>query len=393
MTHSTDAAYHWLLRMCRCWLLRRAGGQVAIATPPPLSASEWQTVETLAEAQQLEPLLHGICVTFQTEELGIPDHLSARWEHAYYSTRIRNAEAMSVLSQLTDRCTAEGLSVLVLKGPAVMADVYGDIGLRPMADLDVLCRATDLVAIGRVARSMGFTGGDVYLHHVTLNYGDARTGGYLELHYDVYEEMPHGHTLLANAWTHRSASRLEDWTLPTMSCEDQIAFDVAHNAHHAFDIDLRRVVDFAGRLLIQRESIAVDRMYRTLECAGLIDEFWYLVHVSEHLLHVHLLPMPSTAPSRERLEAFAARFAARSKTYGLAPVGFAGAGLRRQRGPVQGAAYAWRRLVPPLAAAQTAFNSPSRLHAAAYLPVHIGRTCVDGFLRWRIDRKKSPPRP
>ena len=45
---------------------------------------------------------------------------------------------------------------MVLKGPAIARSVYGDIGLRPISDLDLLLTERDAVPALRVLGGIGY---------------------------------------------------------------------------------------------------------------------------------------------------------------------------------------------------------------------------------------------
>lgn len=49
-----------------------------------------------------------------------------------------------------------GIQVLVLKGPATAFDVYGELALRPFADLDLLIRVADVARARAVLQEKGF---------------------------------------------------------------------------------------------------------------------------------------------------------------------------------------------------------------------------------------------
>lgn len=385
-----DAGYRWLLAMCRRWLVERTGQEAEPVSVEPLQAEGWAAAEELSRFHSVEPILFSLFGRTNNDAL-VPARLRAHWEKVYYSNQIRNAEALTVLASLLDRCRDAHVEVLVLKGPAAMADVYRDVGLRPMADLDILCRTRDLVRVTRLARSIGFQKGSLYLHHVVLRYG-VPDGGFLELHFDMYREMDNRARFMEGAWKGQTTATIEEWVLPVMSLEHQIVFDVAHCAHHAFDISLKHVVDFAGRLMVHRADLNQDRLAALLDETGLTNEFSLLVRTIEKLLQLPLASSRESVVGRAQEETFEREFLQRSLTLGQVARRLAASGVGRQQGMIGKSAYAWRRLFPPLAAAQAAFGSRSRLHALAYLPVYAARTLITVASRRRTEAA-SPVAP
>lgn len=370
-----DAGYQWLLAMCRRWLVERTGDSAEPLPVAPLRAEGWAAVEELGQFHGIEPILFSLFKQAPLDDFGAPAHVRARWEKAYYSHQIRNTEALTVLARLLDGCRDAPAEVLVLKGPAAMADVYRDIALRPMADLDILCRTRDLVCVARIARTLGFHDGSLYLHHVVLRYG-APDGGFLELHFDMHRVMANRARFMESAWREQTTAAIDEWRLPVMSLEHQIVFDVAHCAHHAFNIGLKHVVDFAGRLMLHRTDLNKPRLAALLDETGLTGEFSLLVRTVEKLLQLPLAGAFGSPAGRAREEAFEREFLERSVSFGRVARHVAASGVLREDGVIGKSAYVWRRLFPPLLAAQAAFGSRTRLHALACLPVYAGKTLI-----------------
>ena len=354
----------------------------------PLQAGGWAAVEQLGPLHGIEPILFSLHTQTPRCDVEAPAPLRARWEKAYYSTQIRNTEALTVLARLLDACRNARAEVLALKGPAAMAGVYRDIALRPMADLDVLCRTRDLVRVSRIARALGFHSGSLYLHHVVLQYG-AAGGGLLELHFDMHRAMAGRARFMESAWRDHTVAVVDEWRLPVMSLEHQVVFDVAHCANHAFSIALKHVVDFAGRLMLHRAELNPDRLAALLDETGLASEFSLLVRTTEKLLQLPLAAAPGPLTSRAQDDAFEREFREQSMSFGRVTRHLAASGVRREGGVVRKSAYAWRRLFPPLPAAQAAFGSRTRLHALAYLPVYAGKTLIHVASR-RHEESASP---
>ncbi len=63
---------------------------------------------------------------------------------AYLATWQRNRERMAQLAEIAARFSEDGIRWMALKGAALTVRHYADLGLRPMADLDILIQAEDL---------------------------------------------------------------------------------------------------------------------------------------------------------------------------------------------------------------------------------------------------------
>ena len=376
-----EASYQWLRTACRLWILERTGHRTGSAPGPTIREPAWATVGTMAYVHGLEPLLHSLVRDAAGPIAGVPDELKDRWERTYYSTRLKNIEALHLLSSLLDQSRARGIPLLALKGPAAMADVYGDVGLRPMADLDILCPARDLPVVATIARSLGFSrAGTPYLHQ--LDFFRERDDMLLELHLNAHYCVRNKRRFLDSAWRDAMTASVEEWSFPVMSPEHQAVFELAHCVHDGFDVALKHVVDFAGRLILRGDALRYETLSALLEDAGLSETFALFAATLERLLD---LPLAASARFRpgDRLDAFESAFLEQSRSIGFARRSRTGAGLLRERGVAKKALFTWNRLFPPLAALQAAYNLRSPVAAAMYVPVHVGRTAIETAGSWR----------
>jgi hypothetical protein len=74
----------------------------------------------------------------------------------YYQTLAQNTLMYQELERILKALDRAGIEVIVLKGAALAATVYADIGLRPMGDLDLLVKDEQLPRALEVILSMGY---------------------------------------------------------------------------------------------------------------------------------------------------------------------------------------------------------------------------------------------
>jgi hypothetical protein len=89
-------------------------------------------------------------------ELGIDDPVVDRLHEGYRHAASENQILFRRAAYLLRALREEGIETLVLKGAALALGYYGDPGLRPMTDLDVLVRPDAAVAAGDVLRQCGW---------------------------------------------------------------------------------------------------------------------------------------------------------------------------------------------------------------------------------------------
>ena len=208
----------------------------------------------LAYFHNLEPLLYWVVSTHNVET-DVPAWLKEKWERAYFETFLKNEEHLQILAVLLDKWNHAGVSVIVLKGPALIGRIYRDPALRPMSDLDILCSKSDLGMVVDTTREMGYKTGAVgddpaSIQHVSVYH--ETTASLLECHFRPYETIRDHQLFMERAWDQREWIDVGSVQCPVLSLEMELVFDLAHLAHHQFDVALKHLVDIAGLLVFCR---------------------------------------------------------------------------------------------------------------------------------------------
>ena len=74
----------------------------------------------------------------------------------YTKTSMRNLLIYSQLDRLTSIFHQKKIPLILLKGAYMAKNLYGDIGLRPMQDLDIMCRREDRMAAEKILSDLGY---------------------------------------------------------------------------------------------------------------------------------------------------------------------------------------------------------------------------------------------
>lgn len=75
---------------------------------------------------------------------------------AYSGVATVNKAKFKKLHTVLTRFQSEGIDCILLKGADLLARLHGTMGLRPMADVDLLVRENDLPAIDKVLTDLGY---------------------------------------------------------------------------------------------------------------------------------------------------------------------------------------------------------------------------------------------
>ena len=151
-THSDDATVWGLLALCaRPHLPPQSRGELRQRAA---SIVDWDRALELAEYHGLGPLLYRHLKDHGEE---LPTQVSRQLRGLYFRHRRSNEVRLCVLAQILEAFQGIGIEPTVLKGPALITLVYGDPGLRPLSDLDVLVPQKDAVRAQRQLGEMGFS--------------------------------------------------------------------------------------------------------------------------------------------------------------------------------------------------------------------------------------------
>jgi hypothetical protein len=371
-----EKSFLWLLEACRTWILHKYNPGPETNSTLTFQKTNRDVLGKMAHYHNLEPLLHDLVKSKKLVEEEIPDELKENWEEAYFSTVIRNTEILDRLSQLLVECNKKNLRIIVLKGPSVIAEVYKDIGLRPMADLDVLCLKKDLLDLRDIVTSLGFTrGGKPYLHQ--LDFYNEKFDTLLELHFNLFHFVKNKTSFLDKAWKEQTEASIEDLHFPVLSLEHRIVFELAHYRFHRYNLALKHLLDFSARLLFLKNKIDSKKLLSLLRQTGLSEDFAFLSSTLKNLMDLPLPEYMDVECYLNKKEAFKKNLFDLSSSFGFTIHRRTGAELRQLEGMKNKLIYAKRRLFPPLKVLQAAYNLSSPLKAVFFTPVHLGKLCGD----------------
>jgi hypothetical protein len=122
------------------------------APSPPLAASEWEALLALAAEHGVAALL--ACTVPLAD---VPAPARARlWAFAELNRR-RNEALKAEQETLLAALAAAGLPALPMKGAELSGKLFGDVGVRQIADLDILVRPEDFDDLDALLAAQGFS--------------------------------------------------------------------------------------------------------------------------------------------------------------------------------------------------------------------------------------------
>jgi hypothetical protein len=235
-------------------------------------AKRAMTAGTLAEANWGRLLALAVqhdvvTVTYaRLKERGVtpPPPIAMQLRQSYLVSAARNVRLFDELGKILRALLAAGIPVVPFKGASLAEAVYGDIALRPMADLDLWVRRSQIDAACSVMKSLGYAppaeGVRPLAWHAALT-GETQMSKehapLVELHWKIFpsEWVRHTARIDEDAIWDRTVP-LEGTGVRQLSPEDAIIHSCVHLAvtHKMSGSGLRTLLD----LDVARQKWAID---------------------------------------------------------------------------------------------------------------------------------------
>ena len=115
-------------------------------------ALSWEQIEQRAAREALTPLLYSLW----RKQTWVPQSVLERWHRIYLHTAMRNTLRLAELTRVLGGFGDIKIPVILLKGAALLKLLYGNVALRPMADLDLLVHLNDAPFALQLLESLGY---------------------------------------------------------------------------------------------------------------------------------------------------------------------------------------------------------------------------------------------
>lgn len=116
---------------------------------------DWGRIARKASEEDITPILfHNI------EKLGMQDvfpfDLQKSWKEDYLGTSLRNLMFLEKRDKILKAFKEANIPAIVLKGAFLVENVYMNLGLRPMGDVDILIKKQDISVMHRKLIELGY---------------------------------------------------------------------------------------------------------------------------------------------------------------------------------------------------------------------------------------------
>ena len=270
---------------------------------------DWQRLWSLAHLHDVLPLL-AASLRPLAAHAPVPADWLERAQKRLYATLLQNTTLADELVHVCLALRDAGMAALPVKGVVLAETLYGSLGLRPTADLDVLVQPRDLPAAREVLRTIGYAHRDeptfAELHHP---YHDPqyfrRHAGLdicLELHWALWAAR-FFHLEAEQLWQRSVIGQLHGAELRLLSPEDTLLHLAIHRSRSA--LRLRFLCDVAELLRVHGATLDWQYILRQTREAGARTALYYALALPSELLGAPLpddiLPQLGVSRIKRRL--------------------------------------------------------------------------------------------
>ena len=245
-------------------------------------------------SRRLLPVAYG-----NLREAALSDAELAPLREAYEKSRAENQQKLSAARPVVEALVAAGIDVLVLKGAALTRFYGGDLGLRPMRDIDVLVPPDQTKRATATLSDLGYEPAGVGVSCLE-RYAYRQSPGWLFVRPNAPDVDLHWHTLHESRQPNadddfRQGAISLDFqgvAVKALNATDQLLHVCIHGLQREPQENLRWIVDAMGILRHEAEPIDWLRLLAQVTRRRLVLQAY---HCLEYLTATFAAPIPAQA--------------------------------------------------------------------------------------------------
>lgn len=174
------------------------------------------------------------------DERLIPPYVIQTLHQQYKKNTIKMLQLSGEMEQVDKLFTEKDIPLLLLKGPTLAHDLFGDISLRMSKDLDILILEKDLEKTEKILLSLGYEKEEISWvlnevkwrsHHIA--YYHPRKKIQIEIHWRLHPRSMKGANF-EELWSRKRESTLTKHPISFMGKEDLLLYLISHGARHGW---------------------------------------------------------------------------------------------------------------------------------------------------------------
>jgi hypothetical protein len=213
--------------------------------------TDWNLFLELARHHRVYPYIFN---QVKTMDRVVPSYVMQELRHEYQRNTFHMLRLSGEMEQFCKLLSDNEIKVLLLKGPALAADLYNDLSKRTCSDLDVLISIDDLDETHELLVNGGYMRDEYFStvlndwrwrhHHMTYFHPQKKIK--LEIHWRL-NPGPSFEPAFSELWARKRLSTLTSSPVYMLGYEDLFMFLVSHGARHGWSrlrwlLDMDRIL-------------------------------------------------------------------------------------------------------------------------------------------------------
>lgn len=235
-----------------------------------IAECDWDELETLARNQGVLSMLYPGALKCKDM---IPADVIKQWRSAMYFAILRNEQLNEIQQSVLHWMKENNIRASVLKGISC-SHYYRLKDIRTLGDIDLLVDKSNLPAIDKHLRELGYTV-STNEHHFHLGY--RKEDVVIEIHYGITETPDSAEGKIISDITDHFLDEIRlvtfaKWSFPTLSEKNHALMLLLHMERHLVErgIGLRQLADWATFLTNLEEGDWIPEFLLTLDECGLL---------------------------------------------------------------------------------------------------------------------------
>lgn len=196
---------------------------------------DWHNFSAQASSHSVAPLIYH---TLKDDDTILPTWVKEKLRSAYYQSAVHNALICEALGEIVHAFNEARIPLILLKGAALAKEVYGNIALRPMSDMDILLRQQDMRRAEELLVQQGYevhTQPDSYPRHATFSERKSGWADHIEAHRHIISSIYYRRTIPEEwLWEHAVEVTIGDARALRLSPEAAIIHSCLHMLDHIY---------------------------------------------------------------------------------------------------------------------------------------------------------------
>jgi hypothetical protein len=222
---------------------------------------DWHYLLRNAHRNGIAPLLYDHLLKSGADG-EVPCWVTKELAQAYHAVGYQNLRSYGELRDILHFLETLGIEVIVLKGAMLVEIVWGNVGLRPIGDIDLLVQEHDLDKVDQLLSELGYHSYEGYKskdwyrknHHHLSPYHHPEKGVAVEIHYQLVPPNKLFSIDIRKVWERAQPARIEGVDTKILAPEDLVIHLCLHLSYCDLFIgrirnlvDLSRAINYYGQ--------------------------------------------------------------------------------------------------------------------------------------------------